>query len=66
SEVFDMRDDTNIDVMNYYFEVIPSKYISGIISDFGVITIQEFIERVKYVLPIEWFKYFINNKESFI
>jgi translation initiation factor 2B subunit (eIF-2B alpha/beta/delta family) len=58
SEVFDIRDDTNIDVVNYYFEVIPSKYISGIISDLGVITIQEFIERVKNNLPIEWFKDF--------
>ncbi|MFX1376879.1 MAG: hypothetical protein ACFFA0_13825 [Promethearchaeota archaeon] len=66
SEVFDIRDDTNIDVMNYYFELIPSKYISGIISDLGVITIQKFIERVKNLLPIEWFKYFINDKESFI
>ena len=66
SEVYDIKEDTNIDVVNYYFEVIPSEYISGIISDLGVITIQEFIERVKNMLPIEWFKYFINDKESLI
>ncbi|MFX1428046.1 MAG: hypothetical protein ACFFBE_16455, partial [Promethearchaeota archaeon] len=66
SEVFDIKEDTNLDVLNYYFEIIPSEYISGIISDLGVISIQEFIERVKCVLPIEWFKYFINNKDSFI
>ena len=64
SEVFNINEDTNMDVLNYYFEVIPSEYISGIISDLGVITIQEFIERVKIHLPIEWFKYFINDKES--
>ncbi|MFX1277830.1 MAG: hypothetical protein ACFFA3_00330 [Promethearchaeota archaeon] len=61
SEVFDINEDTNIDVLNYYFEVIPSEYISGIISDLGILSIQEFTERVKNLLPIEWFKYFIND-----
>ena len=61
SEVFDTSEDTNIDVLNYYFEIIPSEYISGIISDLGIMTIQEFIERVKNLLPIKWFKYFIND-----
>ncbi|MFW9941386.1 MAG: hypothetical protein ACFFFT_10135 [Candidatus Thorarchaeota archaeon] len=64
SEVFEINDDLNIDVLNYYFEIIPSEYISGIISDLGIMTIQEFIEKVKNLLPIEWFKYFINDKES--
>ena len=62
SEVFNINGDTNIDVLNYYFEVIPSEYISGIISDLGILSIQEFIERVKCLLPIEWFKYFINDQ----
>jgi translation initiation factor 2B subunit (eIF-2B alpha/beta/delta family) len=66
SEVFDIKVDTNIDVVNYYFEVIPADYISGIISDLGVMDIQDFIESVKNMLPIEWFKYFINDKESSI
>ncbi|MFX1532247.1 MAG: hypothetical protein ACFFBC_14115 [Promethearchaeota archaeon] len=64
SEVFEINDDLNIDVLNYYFEIIPSEYISGIISDLGIMTIQEFIEKVKNLLPIEWFKFFINDKES--
>jgi translation initiation factor 2B subunit (eIF-2B alpha/beta/delta family) len=62
SEVFDVNEDTNIDVLNYYFEVIPSEYISGIISDLGILSIQEFIERVKNLLPIDWFKNFINDQ----
>ncbi|MFX1346188.1 MAG: hypothetical protein ACFFAI_13840 [Promethearchaeota archaeon] len=64
SEVFEINDDLNIDALNYYFEIIPSEYISGIISDLGIMTIQEFIEKVKNLLPIEWFKFFINDKES--
>jgi len=64
SEVFELSEDLNMDVLNYYFELIPSKYISGIISDLGIMTIQEFIEKVKNLLPIEWFNYFLNDKES--
>jgi translation initiation factor eIF-2B subunit delta len=62
SEVFDTNKNTHFDVLNYYFEVTPPEYVSGIISDLGIMTIQEFIEKVKNLLPIEWFKYFINDK----
>ncbi|MFW9875888.1 MAG: hypothetical protein ACFFG0_22530 [Candidatus Thorarchaeota archaeon] len=63
SEVFDINENENIDILNYYFEVIPSEYISGIISDLGIMTTQEFVERVKNLLPIKWFEYFINDKK---
>jgi len=45
-----------------YFEVTPPEYVSGIISDLGIMTTQEFIERVKNLLPIKWFKFFLNDK----
>jgi len=52
-----------LEVHNYYFDITPSDHISGIISDLGVLRIQEFLEKVKKSVPIEWFKYFLNNKE---
>ncbi|MFX1597113.1 MAG: hypothetical protein ACFFBK_13740, partial [Promethearchaeota archaeon] len=52
-----------LEVHNFYFEITPPEYISGIISELGILTIKEFLEKVKKILPIEWFKYFLNNKE---
>jgi len=50
-------------VHNYYFDITPAEYISGIISDLGVLNSKEYLDMVKKTLPIEWFKYFINNKK---
>ncbi len=52
-----------LEVHNYYFDITPPEYITGIISELGVLSITEFLEQVKKTLPIEWFKYFMNNKE---
>ncbi|MFX1501025.1 MAG: translation initiation factor eIF-2B [Promethearchaeota archaeon] len=52
-----------LEIHNFYFDVTPPKYISGIISDLGVLSISEFLVKVKKILPIEWFKYLIINKE---
>lgn len=49
-------------VHNLYFDITPSEYITGIISDLGILSIKEFLEEVNNSLPIEWFKYFLNNK----
>jgi translation initiation factor eIF-2B subunit delta len=46
-------------VHNYYFDITPSKYIRGIISDLGVLSIPEFLEKVVKVIPLEWFKSFL-------
>ena len=46
-------------VHNYYFDITPSKYLSGIISDLGVLTMPEFLEEVKNAIPLEWFKSFL-------
>lgn len=46
-------------VHNYYFDITPSKYLNGIISDLGVLTIQEFLDEVKSAIPLEWFKSFL-------
>lgn len=40
---------------------MAADYISMIISNLGVITFIGFVERVKNLLPIEWFKYFLND-----
>jgi translation initiation factor 2B subunit (eIF-2B alpha/beta/delta family) len=52
-----------LEVHNYYFDITPAEYISGIISELGILKIPEFLEQVTNVLPIEWFKYFMNNKK---
>jgi len=52
-----------LEVHNFYFDITPPEYISGIISELGILTIKEFLIKVKKILPIEWFKYFLNNKE---
>ena len=62
-EIYD-KEITNkfLEVHNYYFDITPPKYISGIISDLGILSIEEFLQKVKESLPIEWFKYFLNDK----
>jgi len=63
-EVYDKQITNNfLEVHNYYFDITPAKYISGIISDLGVLDNKEFLDKVKKALPTEWFKYFINNKK---
>ena len=47
-----------LEIQNYYFDITPSKYITGIISDLGVLEIQEFLNIIKVNLPIDWFKSF--------
>jgi len=51
-----------IKIHNYYFDITPSKYIKGFISEYGILNVQEFLEKVQQDLPIEWFKYFLINK----
>ncbi|MFX1601590.1 MAG: hypothetical protein ACFFB6_13440, partial [Promethearchaeota archaeon] len=53
-----------LEVYNYYFDETPSKYISGIISNYGILSIKGFLEKVKQDLPSEWFKYFLSNKNT--
>lgn len=63
-EIYDKGFVTNfLQVHNYYFDITQPNYISGIISNIGVLSIQDFLEKLYQDLPIEWFKYFIiNNK----
>ncbi|MFX0004057.1 MAG: translation initiation factor eIF-2B [Candidatus Hodarchaeota archaeon] len=53
----------SLKVHNYYFDITPPQYISKIISNLGILTIEDFLKRVQESLPIEWFKYFIHNKK---
>jgi ribose 1,5-bisphosphate isomerase len=61
-EIYDQSPNRNFEIHNYYFDITPSEYIDGIISDLGILSIQAFVDRVKDYLPINWFKYFINDK----
>ena len=46
-------------VHNLYFDITPSNYFKEIISDLGILTMPEFLEKVKRTLPLEWFKSFL-------
>jgi translation initiation factor eIF-2B subunit delta len=46
-------------VHNLYFDITPSNYFKEIISDIGILTVPEFLEKVKSTLPLEWFKSFL-------
>jgi len=46
-------------IHNYYFDITPPTYITGIISDLGVLKIEEFLTLTKENLPIEWYEDFL-------
>lgn len=46
-------------IHNYYFDITPAKYITGIISDLGILKMEEFLKLTKENLPIEWFEEFL-------
>lgn len=46
-------------VHNYYFDITPSKYLNGIISDLGVLSVPDFLQHAVKVVPLEWFKPFL-------
>ena len=59
-EVYNKKIKKNLmHVHNYYFDITPSKYLNGIISDLGVLTIPEFLKQVVKAIPLEWFKTFL-------
>ena len=51
----------NLSVKNYYFDITPPQYITGIISDLGVHTPLDFLEEVKKSLNIQWFNEYIEK-----
>jgi len=53
----------NLMVNNYYFDITPPKYITGIISDLGILPPQKFLKKVVKILPIKWFQSFLNNTQ---
>lgn len=52
-------DNKLLKVHNYYFDKTPPEYITGVISEFGINSIQEFLEEVRNELPMGWFNKFI-------
>lgn len=53
----------NLIIHNYYFDITSPKYITGIISDLGILPPQKFLKRVLKILPIKWFQSFLNNNQ---
>jgi len=47
-------------VHNYYFDITPPQYFNGIISDLGILSVSEFLDKIITSLPIEWYKLFLN------
>lgn len=61
-EVYSKRIKTNLfKVHNYYFDITPLRFINGIISDLGILTMEEFLNVVQTILPIEWYKQFLTS-----
>ena len=48
-------------IHNYYFDITPPIFFSGIISDLGVLTNHEFLKQIKQNLPLEWYESFIKE-----
>lgn len=46
-EVWDKKDNKNIKIINPAFELIPKKLITGIISEFGNLTYDKFLKKMK-------------------
>lgn len=53
----------NLIIHNYYFDITPSEYITGIISELGILRPQKFVKEVIKILPIKWFQSFLNNNQ---
>jgi ribose 1,5-bisphosphate isomerase len=47
-------------VYNYYFDITPPEYINGIISELGVLSVNDYIENVRNTIPIDWFKQYLD------
>lgn len=54
NEILD-SDIKNVEVQNFYFDKTPPQYISGIISDLGVLSVNKFLEAIKGKLNFKWF-----------
>jgi translation initiation factor 2B subunit (eIF-2B alpha/beta/delta family) len=59
-EIYDKKIKNKLlEIQNFYFEITPPEYFDGIISDLGVLKIQNFLKSVKKNLPLEWYKSFL-------
>ncbi len=45
----------NFRVENFYFDITPSHFIKAIVSDLGILSIENFLKKVKIQIPIKWF-----------
>jgi len=66
-EIYDKQDlNENLEIQNYYFDITPPKYITGIISDLGILSPKKFVKKVKRILPIDWFQLFLKDNDQVI
>jgi translation initiation factor 2B subunit (eIF-2B alpha/beta/delta family) len=48
----------DLEILNYYFDITPPEYLTGIISDLGVLDIPNFLNKIQKELPLDWIKEF--------
>ena len=60
SQVYESEKE-DIKVHNYYFDITPSKYLSGILSEYGALSIESFLSKIEEELPKEWFPSFLDH-----
>jgi len=60
-EIYKVKEEKrNLKIHNYYFDITPTNYVKGIISEFGVLIMHDFLKNVKKEIPIEWFKRYMD------
>ncbi|MHA1145003.1 MAG: translation initiation factor eIF-2B [Candidatus Helarchaeota archaeon] len=53
------KQETSIKVINKYFEMTPAKYVTSIVSEYGVLSPENFIQKVESQKELELFKKYL-------
>jgi len=56
-EIYD-KSKLGYNILNYYFDTTPPEYLTGIISDLGVLNISDFLQKIQEDFPINWMRDF--------
>lgn len=62
-EIYKMKEsrnkNDNLQIHNYYFDITPPNYITGIVSDIGIHSPSNFLKEIKKHIDLQWFTRFI-------
>ena len=50
---------SRISIHNYYFDITPQRYLSGIVSNYGNTSIKKFLKLIQKNLPLDWYNAFL-------